>query len=176
MKSIVEYSIFFIVIMSLVCSTGWAAGGFVEKGIYGAYQDTDALGDGLGAGAKLTIDTKDLLPVQYDLITGIDIRGNWLNNYGDDSQLLSVEGIYRVGLDMHSGLMPYIGAGAGGYFWHSDASEKYADVDDAFAGNAVVGVEKRLRPRTAFFVEGKYLYGDSDLQGFGANIGVNWHW
>lgn len=175
MKNRAAYSIF-IVIMFLVSFTCGAVGGVVEQGLYGAYQDTDALGDGLGAGVKITIDAKKFLPAKYDLIGGLDIRGNWLNNYRDDRQLFSVEGIYTIGPDMHKGLKPYIGVGVGGYFWHSDASEEYYEADDTLAGNAVAGVEKKLGERTAFFAEGKYLYGDSDLQGFGANIGVNWRW
>ena len=176
MKSIAVYLTIVLAIVFLVPSTGWAAAGFVEKGIYGAYQNTDQVGDGLGAGIKLTLDAKKVLPAKYDLIGGVDIRGNWTGNYRDDRQLFSLECIYTIGLDMHKGLKPYIGVGAGGYIWHSDADEKHYEADDTLAGNVVFGIEKRVRESTAFFAEGKYLYGDSALEGFGANIGVNWLW
>jgi len=148
-----------------------------QPALFASYQDTDDASGGFGGGLKYAVYFDD----DSGLGVGVDLRGSWLTEFddADDLDVYPVEMTLLLRYAVLDGTLPYIGAGAGYYFFDEDD----AGVDDEFGYYGVVGVDQAVSDGVSVFVEGKYLwlepdsdFGDVTLDGFGVNAGVALSW
>lgn len=160
-------------------------GAIQQLGVFGAYQDAGDLDQGLGGGAHCTFLFLEVAP---GLDLGFDARGTWLtfdgedNDFQADVDMIPVEGSVVALYSIREGTRPFIGAGAGYYFFDSDE----IDIDDEVGFFARAGLEQQLSANLSLFAEAKYLWlepevegfsGDEiDLNGLGANAGLSFSW
>lgn len=155
-----------------------------QAGLYAAYQDTEDMKDGFGAGFKYVLMWNNVAP---KLSCGVDIRAGWLtydgddNDYGADLDIVPVELSILAGYEVFNGARPYAGMGVGYYFF--DAEGDRLDMDDDVGFLGILGWDQRLTEQVSVFAEAKYLWlepdandTDPDLGGFGADVGVCMNW
>ena len=173
-----------VAIVALMSASAVAATVSQQAGPLVAYQDTEDIEEGYGAGLKYVVMWENVAP---KLACGLDIRAGWLtydgddNDYGMDLDVFPVELTALAGYEVFGGTRPYAGIGVGGYFF--DADEDDADIDDDVGFYGVLGWDQGLTEQVSVFAEAKYLWlepdangEDLDLGGFGANVGVAARW
>ena len=163
-----------LTILSLVIG-GCSAGPMASVGVFGSYLDSDDLGDGYGAGAKLELKPTDVISV--------DGRASWIYFEDFEVHVLPLEAALRLNFPlMGSRIIPYVGAGGGYYIFEADD----VDLDDDVGYFPLVGMEVGLR-RVALFAEARWLFletdvdsaldelgniDDADVDGLGINVGL----
>jgi hypothetical protein len=154
---------------------GCSAGSLAAVGLFGSYLDSDDLGDGYGAGAKLELKPSDVLSV--------DGRASWI--YFDDFEIhmIPLEAALRFNWPLlGERIVPYAGIGGGYYIFEADD----VDLDDDVGYFPLVGLEVGFR-RVALFAEARWLFleadvdsaldeledlDDADVDGLGVNVGL----
>jgi hypothetical protein len=163
--------------VAAVCLSGCTAGSVAELGVFGSYLDSDDLGDGYGAGAKLEIKPIDILSV--------DGRASWIFFDDFDIHMIPLEVAGRVNIPLlGERIVPYAGIGVGWYFFEADD----IDLDDDFGYFPLVGLEVGTRS-VALFAEARWLFleadadvgsaledlidfDEADIDGLGINVGL----
>ncbi len=141
----------------------------VELGGYAVYQDSKDIGEGYG-GATLKLRLIEFVSVSA--------RASYVKFDDFDVSMTPVElvGIVEIPILM---LRPYIGLGAGYYFFNGD-DVSYSDEPGIFP---LLGFQVNLLKKVGVFVEGRYLFLESDrsdgatgsatLDGLGVNLGLS---
>ena len=136
-------------------------------GFFAQWQDSKDEDSGYGFGLKQSF---SIIP-----IISVEARASWLRYSSDDGaedlDMFPLEAFGRASLGMF-----YVGLGAGYYIFSGESAPK-----NSFGGFAAAGIEITLLGLGAFG-ELRYLYlepeldsnigGTSDMNGFGANVGV----
>lgn len=158
------------------CSmAGCTAGSLVAAGLFGSYMDSDDLGDGYGAGAKLEVKPTDILSV--------DGRASWIYFEDFEIHMIPLEAALRLNLPLlGERIVPYAGFGGGYYIFEADD----VDLDDDVGYFPLVGLEVGFR-RLAIFGEARWLFletdvdsaveglddiDEADIDGVGVNVGL----
>ena len=158
-----------------------------QVGIFGSYQDTDDLDDGYGGGLRYALFTNVVDPAPGSVLQGIDIggdfRGSWLADYDEDSfdtDMYPVQANLLIRAVFQNGFRPYAGGGVGYVWFDNDGKE----LDDEYSYSALLGFDQAITERLSFFVEGEYMWlepdyentsGEAEMDGFGANAGINFN-
>jgi outer membrane protein W len=163
-----------LMLMSLAgagCGTGISS----ELGGIVSYLDSDDLGQGYGAGAKLEIKPNEMVSV--------DGRVSWIYFNDGEAHMIPLEIVGRVNWSYWDGrIVPYIGIGGGYYLFEGSNVE----LDDSAGLFPLIGLEVGRR-QAALFAEARWLFlnadvddpgdqlgnrSEADLDGFGLNLGV----
>ena len=159
-----------------------------QFGVFGAYQNADDLDDGYGGGLRYAVFGNVAEPANASPLKSVDIgadlRGSWLTEYDEgnfDTDMYPVQANLLVRTEFKNGFRPYAGGGAG-YAWFDGDGKK--ELDDDYTYSALLGVDQAINDQVSVFVEGEYMWlepdfdtasGEAEMDGFGANAGVNFN-
>lgn len=163
-----------LAVLALVVG-GCRHGSGLELGAFGSMLDSDDLGDGYGGGAKVELNPIDLISV--------DGRASYVrfDDTGVDMFPVEVAGLINFGM-VGERIVPYVGAGAGYYFFEGDD----ADLDDEVGFFPLAGIELGLH-RVSVLAEARWLFleadvdsaeaeleniTEADVDGLGVNVGL----
>ena len=136
--------------LAAVCLNGCTAGTLVELGTFGSYLNSDDLGIGYGAGAKLEVKPTDWLSV--------DGRASWIFFDDADISMIPLEVALRLNVPiLGERIRPYAGVGGGYYYFEAGDVE----LDSNVGYFPLVGLEVGLR-RVAVFAEARWLFLETD--------------
>ena len=135
-----------------LAGAGCATGSGVEFAAFGSSLDSDDLGDGYGGGVKAEINPIDMVSV--------DARASWIHFDDADIDMFPVEaaGLFNFPL-LFEHVVPYIGAGAGYYFFEGDG----ADLDDQVGFFPLAGLEIGLHS-VSIMAEARWLFLEADVE------------
>ena len=170
-----SYAGLILLAIASMSMAGCSAGSMAAVGFFGSYLDSDDLGDGYGAGAKLEVKPTDVLSV--------DGRASWVYFEDFEIHMIPLEAALRLNLPLlGERIIPYVGAGGGYYFFEADD----VDLDDDVGYFPLVGLEVGFR-RVAIFGEARWLFletdvdsaldeladlDEADVDGLGVNVGL----
>lgn len=173
-----------------ILASGATAQTLQQGGLGASWMYSDDLDNGYGATAKYVLLYQDLAP---RVAGGLDIRSGWTtfdgedNDYDTDVDVYPVEITALLDYEVADGANPYVGVGAGYYFFDVDDEGGY-DVDDDYGVYGLVGWDQNINKQVSVFAEAKYLwlepdvdgpYGfsdDIDAGGCGVTLGLNYNW
>lgn len=141
-----------ICITALAFGAAWMA--HADLGLYYAYQDTKDIGSANGVGLKYDIPLNRYVSVdaRASLITGFDVKQpTWRADMDIVPVELNVNLKYPV-----AGLLPYIGAGVGYYYFHPSW------MDEEVGYNVHAGASAAIADGFALFAEVKYQFLEAD--------------
>ncbi|HNY77586.1 MAG: outer membrane beta-barrel protein [Sedimentisphaerales bacterium] len=169
----------FAVLLSLavlaLAGAGCSTGSGLECGVFGAYLDSDDLGEGYGGGAKVELNPIDIL--------SIDARASWIHFDDTNVDMIPLEAAALLNFPiLFEHIVPYIGAGAGYYFFDADD----ADLDDEVGFFPLAGLEIGFH-KVSILAEVRWLFleadvdsaedeleniTEADVDGLGINVGL----
>ncbi|MHC4205409.1 MAG: outer membrane beta-barrel protein [Planctomycetota bacterium] len=147
-----QRSLMLVLAVMLAFSSGaWARGSGIELGAFGTYLDTDDLGDGYGAGAKLELQAVDWMSV--------DARASYINFSNPEVDLYPLEIAALLNIPLaNEQIVPYAGIGAGYYIFDASGFE----MDDEVGFFPLIGMEFGAW-NLSFMLEARWLFLESDL-------------
>jgi len=154
---------------------GCSHGTGIELGAFGSSLKSDDLGQGYGGGAKL-----ELNPIDW---ISIDGRASYIRFADTKVNMVPLEAAGLLNFPMvGERIVPYVGAGAGYYFFEADD----ANLDNKVGFFPLAGLEIGLW-RVSFLAEARWLFlqtdvesakgelrnlREADVDGLGINLGV----